>query len=68
MMATLNGPVPTRQATISNGVAVNQAKACNQAFVNAGVDFVIQVGDLGNSGTTAGLCNQLDANSLLNAL
>ena len=50
-----------------NSVAVNQARACNQAFVNAGVDFVIQVGDLDNGGTTAGMQTRLDANSLLNA-
>ncbi len=49
-----------------NSVAVNQIKACNQAFVNAHVDFVVQVGDLCNDGTTAALQTRLDANSALN--
>ena len=48
-----------------NTVAVNQAKACNDQFVKAGVDFVVQVGDLTDTGTTAGLQTRLDANSAL---
>ena len=50
-----------------NTVAVNQAKACNQAFVNAGVSFVVQVGDLTDNGSTAGLQTRLNANTALNA-
>lgn len=50
-----------------NSVAVNQAKACNAAFVNAGVNFVVQVGDLTDTGTNAGLQTRLDANTALNA-
>jgi len=48
-----------------NSVAVNQAKACNDQFVKAGVDFVVQVGDLTDNGSTAGLQTRLDANSAL---
>jgi len=48
-----------------NSVAVNQAKACNAQFVAAGVDFVVQVGDLTDNGSTAGLQTRLDANSAL---
>jgi hypothetical protein len=50
-----------------NSVAVNQTKACNSAFVAAGVDFVIQVGDLTDTGTTAGLQTRLDCNAALTA-
>ncbi|MEI7837219.1 MAG: metallophosphoesterase [Planctomycetota bacterium] len=52
-----------------NTVAVNQIKACNLAFVNAGVSFVVQVGDLcdTNGSTNAALQTRLDANSALNA-
>ena len=50
-----------------NSVAVNQILACNQAFVNAGVDFVVQVGDLTDNGSTAGLQTRLNANSTLTA-
>jgi hypothetical protein len=48
-----------------NSVAVNQAKACNDQFVKAAVDFVVQVGDLTDNGSTAGLQTRLDANSAL---
>lgn len=50
-----------------NTVAVNQAKAANAAFVNAGVKFVVQVGDLTDNGSNAALQTRLDANSALNA-
>jgi len=50
-----------------NSVAVNQAKACNDQFVKAGVDFVVQVGDLGDNGSVASLQTRLAANSALNS-
>jgi len=50
-----------------NSVAVNQAKAVNKQFVKAGVNFVVQVGDLTDNGSTAGLQTRLDANSALNS-
>jgi hypothetical protein len=50
-----------------NTVAVNQAKACNLAFINAGVSFVVQVGDLGDNGSVASLQTRLDCNSSLTA-
>ena len=50
-----------------NSVAVNQVKACNQAFINAGVSFVVQVGDLGDNGSVASLTTRLGANTALNA-
>lgn len=49
-----------------NTVAVNQINACNQAFINAGVDFVVQVGDLGDNGSLASLQTRLDCNAALN--
>ncbi len=50
-----------------NTVAVNQINACNTRFINAGVDFVVQVGDLcDQEGTNnAGLSRRLTANSAL---
>ena len=48
-----------------NSVAVNQAKACNDQFVKAGVDFVVQVGDLGDNGSVASLQTRLAANTAL---
>jgi len=48
-----------------NSVAVNQINACNQQFVAAGVDFVVQVGDLGDNGSVASLQTRLSANSAL---
>jgi hypothetical protein len=50
-----------------NSVAVNQIKACNTQFVAAGVDFVVQVGDLGDNGSTASLQTRLAANTALNS-
>lgn len=52
-----------------NTVAVNQIKACNFQFINAGVDFVVQVGDLCDSNNSAngGLQTRLDANAELSA-
>ena len=49
-----------------NTVAVNQIKACNDAFVAAGVKFVVQVGDLTDTGSDASLQTRLNANSALN--
>lgn len=49
-----------------NTVAVNQINACNNAFVAAGVKFVVQVGDLTDIGSDASLQTRLDANSALN--
>lgn len=48
-----------------NSVAVNQVNACNAAFVAAGVDFVVQVGDLTDNGSVAGLQTRLNANKTL---
>jgi hypothetical protein len=52
-----------------NTVAVNQINACNNAFINAGVDFVVQVGDLCDSegSNNAALQTRLNANAALNA-
>jgi len=50
-----------------NTVAVNQINAVNTQFVKAGVDFVIQVGDLTNTGSDASLKTRLDVNSALNS-
>lgn len=50
-----------------NTVAVNQIKACNTQFVAAGVDFVVQVGDLTDAGSDASLKTRLDANNALNS-
>lgn len=50
-----------------NTVAVNQITAANTQFINAGVDFVVQVGDLGNDGSVGSLQTRLDANAALDA-
>ncbi|MBK8477525.1 MAG: metallophosphoesterase [Opitutaceae bacterium] len=52
-----------------NTVAVNQIKAVNTQFVAAGVDFVVQVGDLcdSNGSNNAALQTRLAANSGLNS-
>jgi hypothetical protein len=51
-----------------NTVAVNAIKACNQAFISAGVSFVVQVGDQFDleGEDNAGLRTRLEANSDLN--
>lgn len=51
-----------------NTVAVNQIRAVNAQFVAAGVDFVVQVGDLcdSNGANNAALQTRLNANSALN--
>jgi len=48
-----------------NSVAINQINACNNAFVQAGVKFVVQVGDLGDNGSVASLQTRLAANTAL---
>ena len=50
-----------------NSVAVKQITAVNQAFVAAGVKFVMQPGDLGDNGSVASLTTRLAANAALDA-
>lgn len=57
----------TADAINVNTVAVKQIVAANQAFVAAGVKFVMQPGDLGDNGSVASLATRLDANFALDA-
>ena len=63
------GVMADTQATLSgtaygtNSVATTIISAVNQQFNASGVKFVIQVGDLTDNGSTAGLQTRLDANS-----
>lgn len=51
-----------------NSVAVNHIRAVNQQFINAGVAFVIQVGDLTDNGSTAAITTRAnEAQALYNA-
>lgn len=49
-----------------NTVAVKHVLAVNQKFIEAGVKFVAQVGDLGDNNTAAALETRLQANWALN--
>lgn len=49
----------------SNSVAINIIDAVNQRFIGAGVDLVLQVGDLCDNGSTAGLQTRADHNAVL---
>lgn len=57
----------TATAINVNSVAVKQALAVNQKFIEAGVKFVVQVGDLGDNTSTAALQTRLAANAALDA-
>lgn len=57
----------TADAINVNSVAVNQIQAVNQKFVEAGVKFVIQPGDLGDNSSSAALQTRLAANAALDA-
>lgn len=57
----------TADAINVNSVAVKQITAVNQAFVAAGVKFVMQPGDLGDNGSAASLQTRLEANFALDA-
>lgn len=51
-----------------NSVAVNHIRAVNQQFINAGVEFVVQVGDLTDNNSTAGITTRgNEAQALYNA-
>lgn len=49
-----------------NSVAVKHVQLVNQKFIEAGVKFVVQVGDLGDNTTAAALETRLQANWALN--
>ena len=57
----------TATAINVNTVAVRQIVAANEAFVAAGVKFVMQPGDLGDNGSVASLATRLAANAALDA-
>lgn len=57
----------TADAINVNSVAVKQIQAVNQKFLEAGVKFVIQPGDLGDNSTAAALQTRLEANADLDA-
>lgn len=57
----------TADAINVNSVAVKQIQAVNQKFLEAGVKFVIQPGDLGDNSSAAALQTRLEANAALDA-
>lgn len=51
----------------ANTVAVDVINRINPQFMNQGVNFVVQVGDMTDNGSTAGLATRLGANANLTA-
>jgi hypothetical protein len=64
------GVISDTQQTVSGGensVATPIIAAVNQRFIGAGVDLVVQVGDLGDNGSNASMTSRAAANANLTA-